>query len=107
MFLLGIDLDSPAVEKLQCLTKGTGGFLIETRSAAGLPRYPFHLRCRGCAPPTPLQAQITGPESLFNDQRLARSELENQIAVLTQRLLDSDHSEDMAALKLNWCGCST
>ena len=101
VFLLGIDLDSPAVEKLQCLTRGTGGFLIETRSAAELPRYTdfifrlSRLRATNAA----LQAQITGLESLFNDQRLARSELENQIAVLTQRLLDSDHSEDMAALQ--------
>ena len=31
--VFSIDLDSPAVEKLQCLTRGTGGFLIETRSA--------------------------------------------------------------------------
>ena len=101
VFLLGIDLDSPAVEKLQCLTRGTGGFLIETRSAAELPRYTdfifrlSRLRATNAA----LQAQIYGLETLFNDQRLARSELQNQIAVLTQRLLDSDQSEDMAALQ--------
>ena len=101
VFLLGIDLDSPAVEKLQCLTRGTGGFLIETRSAAELPRYTdfifrlSRLRATNAA----LQAQIDGLETLLNDQRLARSELENQIAVLTQRLLDSDQSEDMAALQ--------
>ena len=101
VFLLGIDLDSPAVEKLQCLTRGTGGFLIETRSAAELPRYTdfifrlSRLRATNAA----LQAQINGLETLFNDQRLARSELENQIAVLTQRLLDGDQTEDKAALQ--------
>ena len=89
------------MEKLQCLTRGTGGFLIETRSAAELPRYTdfifrlSRLRATNAA----LQAQINGLETLFNDQRLARSELENQIAVLTQRLLDSDQSEDIAALQ--------
>ena len=101
VFLLGIDLESPAVEKLQCLTSGTGGFLIETRSAAELPRYTdfifrlSRLRATNAA----LQAQIAGLETLFNDQRLARSELENQIAVLTQQLLDGDQTEDMAALQ--------
>ena len=101
VFLLGIDLDSPAVEKLHCLTTGTGGFLIETRSAAELPRYTdfiFRLS-RLRATNSALQAQIVGLETQFNDQRLARSELENQIAVLTQRLLDGDQTEDMAALQ--------
>lgn len=101
VFLLGIDLDSPAVDKLQCLTQGTGGFMIETRSAAELPRYTdfifrlSRLRATNAA----LLARIGGLEILFNDQRMAQSELENQIAVLTRQLLNSDRADEVAALQ--------
>ena len=101
VFLLGIALDEESVAQVECLTSETGGFLIQTESAAELPRYTdflFRLSRLRTANAS-LDDQLAQLRALLAEQEMVQSDLENQILILTQRLADADRTEELNALQ--------
>lgn len=101
VFLLGIALAEESVEQIQCLSDETGGFLIQTESAAELPRYTDFLfrlsRLRTAN--ARLNDDLGALRTVLADQQQVQADLENQIVILTQRLADADRTEELNALQ--------
>ncbi len=101
VFLLGIALQEESIEQIQCLSDETGGFLIQTESAAELPRYTDFLfrlsRLRTAN--ARLNDDLMAMQTLLADQQQVQADLENQIIILTQRLADADRTEELDALQ--------
>ena len=101
VFLLGIALAEESVEQIQCLSDETGGFLIQTESAAELPRYTDFLfrlsRLRTAN--ARLNDDLGALRTVLADQQQVQADLENQIVILTQRLTDADRTEELNALQ--------
>ena len=101
VFLLGIALENESIEQIQCLTRDTGGFLIQTESATELPRYTdflfrlSRLRTRNAA----LEDELARLRAQLSDREVVQADLENQIIILTQRLADADRSAELDALQ--------
>ena len=101
VFMMGISLESESIEQIQCLTTDTGGFLIQTESAAELPRYTdflfrlSRLRTQNAS----LTEEIGGVRAILADQALVQADMQNQILILTQRLADADRSDEITALQ--------
>lgn len=101
VFLLGIALEAESVEQMQCLTSETGGFLIQTESAAELPRYTdflFRLSRLRTANAS-LKEMLSALRARLSEQEMVQSDLENQIVILTQRLKNADRTADLEALQ--------
>ena len=101
VFLLGIALEEESIEQIQCLSSETGGFLIQTESAAELPRYTDFLfrLSRLRTSNAQLETELARLRALLADQQQVQSDLENQIVILTQRLADADRSDELMALQ--------
>lgn len=101
VFLLGIALEEESIEQIQCLSSDTGGFLIQTESAAELPRYADFLfrLSRLRTSNAQLEGELARLRALLADQQQVQSDLENQIIILTQRLADADRTEELTALQ--------
>ena len=101
VFLLGIALEEESIEQIQCLSAETGGFLIQTESAAELPRYTDFLfrLSRLRTSNAQLEDELARLRAQLADQQQVQSDLENQIVILTQRLADADRSDELTALQ--------